>query len=207
MEKYLTWHGWCHGCGQTDEADWARAVPRHGQNAFKVIRFYIEANSPNLPPSFLLDLHTDECDCSFIAEKPEKETVDSKLKKAFTPMKKTKPKGVMDGVPLTQEGVCQVVWNHFCPWWNFHIPCISPTQVYQIIEFLGRPHNITTEGIFRKHGNLKKQQVSIYRRSIFHINISPKASFHSRHWKSGWIVASHLTWTTASFRWQSQSSF
>ena len=31
-------------------------------------------------------------------------------------------------------------------------------QVYQIIEFLGRPHNITTEGIFRKHGNLKKQQ-------------------------------------------------
>ena len=59
--------------------------------------------------SFLLDLHTDECDCSFMmTEKPEKETVDSKLKKAFTPMKKAKPKGVMDGVPLTQEGVCQV---------------------------------------------------------------------------------------------------
>jgi len=88
--------------------------------------------------SFLLDLHTDECDCTFMmTEKPEKETVDSKLKKAFTPMKKAKAKGVMDGVPLTQEGVC---------------------QVYQIIEFLGRPHNITTEGIFRKHGNLKKQQ-------------------------------------------------
>jgi len=87
--------------------------------------------------SFLLDLQTDECDCGFIIEKPEKETVDSKLKKAFTPMKKSKPKGVMDGVPLTQEGVC---------------------QVFQIIEFLGRPHNITTEGIFRKHGNLKKQQ-------------------------------------------------
>ena len=160
--KYLTCHGGCHGCGQTDEADWARAVPRHGQDAFKVIRFYIEDNSPNLPPSFLLDLHTDECDCSFIAEKPEKETVDSKLKKAFTPMKKTKPKGVMDGVPLTQEGVCQVLWNLFCPWWNFHIPWTSPTQVYQIIEFLGRPHNITTEGIFRKHGNLKKQQVKIF---------------------------------------------
>ena len=32
-------------------------------------------------------------------------------------------------------------------------------KVFQIIEFLGRPHNITTEGIFRKHGNLKKQQV------------------------------------------------
>jgi hypothetical protein len=83
-------------------------------------------------------LHTDECDCSFLTEaKTEKETVDSKLKKAFTPMKKAKARGVMDGVPLTQEGVC---------------------QVYQIVEFLGRPHNITTEGIFRKHGNLKKQQ-------------------------------------------------
>ena len=31
-------------------------------------------------------------------------------------------------------------------------------QVYQIIEYLGRKHNITCEGIFRKHGNLKKQQ-------------------------------------------------
>ena len=92
--------------------------------------------------SFLLDLHTDECDCSFLWEKPEKDTVDSKLKKAFsTPMslsmKKSKVKGVMDGVPLTQEGVC---------------------QVYQIIEYLGRPHNIIQEGLFRKHGNLKKQQ-------------------------------------------------
>jgi len=92
--------------------------------------------------SFLLDLQTDECDCSFLWEKPEKDTVDSKFKKAFsTPMnlsmKKSKVKGVMDGVPLTQEGVC---------------------QVYQIIEYLGRPHNITQEGLFRKHGNLKKQQ-------------------------------------------------
>jgi len=84
--------------------------------------------------SFLLDLHTDECDCSFLYEKQEKE---SRVKKAFTPMKKKTNKGVMDGVPLTQEGVC---------------------QVYQIIEYLGRSHNITTEGLFRKHGNLKKQQ-------------------------------------------------
>ena len=93
--------------------------------------------------SFLLDLQTDECDCRFLWEKPEKDTVDSKFKKAFsTPMnlsmKKSKVRGVMDGVPLTQEGVC---------------------QVYQIIEYLGRPHNITQEGLFRKHGNLKKQQV------------------------------------------------
>jgi len=92
--------------------------------------------------SFLLDLHTDECDCTFLWEKPEKDSVDSKIKKAFsTPMtlsiKKSKVKGVMDGVPLTQEGVC---------------------QVYQIIEYLGRSHNINQEGLFRKHGNLKKQQ-------------------------------------------------
>jgi hypothetical protein len=33
---------------------------------------------------------------------------ESKVKKAFTPMKKKATKGVMDGVPLTQEGVCQV---------------------------------------------------------------------------------------------------
>ena len=30
--------------------------------------------------------------------------------------------------------------------------------MYQIIEYLGRPHNILQEGLFRKHGNLKKQQ-------------------------------------------------
>jgi len=92
--------------------------------------------------SFMLDLHTDECDYSVLYDKPEKDTVDSKLKKVLsTPMslgmKKGKTKGVMDGVPLTQEGVC---------------------QVYQIIEYLGRPHNILQEGLFRKHGNLKKQQ-------------------------------------------------
>ena len=61
----------------------------------------------------MLDLHTDECDYSVLYDKPEKDTVDSKLKKVLsTPMslgmKKGKTKGVMDGVPLTQEGVCQV---------------------------------------------------------------------------------------------------
>ena len=73
-----------------------------------IFSFEISFDAPFLR-SFLLDLQTDECDCGFIIEKPEKETVDSKLKKAFTPMKKSKPKGVMDGVPLTQEGVCQVL--------------------------------------------------------------------------------------------------
>jgi len=46
--------------------------------------------------------------------------------------------GVMDGAKLTEEGVC---------------------QIYQIIQFLEQPQQIVTEGIFRKHGNLKKQQV------------------------------------------------
>merc|ERR1719270_674214 len=102
--------------------------------------------------SFMLDLSTadTDCDASVIwdakacdkEDKGSKDSVDSKFKKAFsTPMnlsmKKSKVRGVMDGVPLTQEGVC---------------------QVYQIIEYLGRPHNITQEGLFRKHGNLKKQQ-------------------------------------------------
>ena len=42
----------------------------------------------------------------------------------------------MEGAPLTQEGVC---------------------QVFQIIEYLKRPNNLRLEGIFRKHGNIKKQ--------------------------------------------------
>ena len=97
--------------------------------------------------SFMLDLATADSDCDVSAiwetkTQESKDSVDSKFKKAFsTPMsismKKSKVKGVMDGVPLTQEGVC---------------------QVYQIIEYLGRPHNIVQEGLFRKHGNLKKQQ-------------------------------------------------
>ena len=94
--------------------------------------------------SFLLDLATADTDCDVSAiwdtKQETKDSVDNRFKKAITtPMSisKKKVKGVMDGVPLTQEGVC---------------------QVYQIIEYLGRPHNITQEGLFRKHGNLKKQQ-------------------------------------------------
>ena len=30
--------------------------------------------------------------------------------------------------------------------------------MYQLIQYLGRDHNIGVEGLFRKHGNLKKQQ-------------------------------------------------
>ena len=42
--------------------------------------------------------------------------------------------------------------------WNRWIVLQHYCQVYQIIEYLGRPHNIVQEGLFRKHGNLKKQQ-------------------------------------------------
>lgn len=84
--------------------------------------------------SILLDLSTDDCDCTFLdGEKQEKEI---RKKKSFTPIKPKKPKGVMEGAPLTSEGAC---------------------QVYQIIKFLGRENNISVEGLFRKHGNIKKQ--------------------------------------------------
>ena len=32
-------------------------------------------------------------------------------------------------------------------------------QVYQVIQYLSQDHNISVEGLFRKHGNLRKQQV------------------------------------------------
>ncbi len=38
---------------------------------------------------------------------------------------------------LTQEGVC---------------------RVFQLVSFLSREQNITVEGLFRKHGNIRKQQ-------------------------------------------------
>lgn len=97
--------------------------------------------------SFLLDLNTDECNCSFLYENDVAAATPSK-KKSFTlatPKRKgsnhdskASSKGVMEGAPLTMEGVC---------------------QVFQIIEYLKRPSNLTAEGLFRKHGNLKKQQV------------------------------------------------
>ncbi|XP_042868903.1 uncharacterized protein LOC122251229 isoform X7 [Penaeus japonicus] len=46
-------------------------------------------------------------------------------------------KGVMEGAPLTQEGVC---------------------QAFQLIHYLNKDYNITQEGIFRKSGSLTRQQ-------------------------------------------------
>jgi hypothetical protein len=99
--------------------------------------------------SFLLDLTTDDCNCSFLYEHPPDvlSTPSSSRKKGIfpaTPKRKGSnhgshgtSKGVMEGAPLTMEGVC---------------------QVFQIIEYLKRPANLKMEGLFRKHGNLKKQQ-------------------------------------------------
>ncbi|KAJ8920411.1 hypothetical protein NQ315_005277 [Exocentrus adspersus] len=80
--------------------------------------------------SFLLDLNTDNNEC--LTEK-------GKLKKwNLVPfVKKTKPRNVTEGAPLTQESI---------------------SQVYQLIEFLKKEENIKTEGIFRKTGSVERQQ-------------------------------------------------
>jgi len=54
-----------------------------------------------------------------------------------TPRKTTSSKGVIEGLPLTMEGVC---------------------QIYQLIQYLGRPEHLKVEGLFRKHGNLHKNK-------------------------------------------------
>ena len=95
--------------------------------------------------SFLLDLNTDDCNCEFLYETDILSTPKKKhfFSSSATPSKKKHSviagcsKGVMEGGPLTFEGVC---------------------QVFQIIEYLKRPSNLKVEGLFRKHGNLKKQQ-------------------------------------------------
>ena len=97
--------------------------------------------------SFLLDLSMDECNCNFLHDSSPITTPSKSLKNfSVTPRRKvTAPsalatpnaKGVMEGAPLTMEGVC---------------------QVSQIIEHLRRPANLKVEGLFRKHGNVKKQQ-------------------------------------------------
>ncbi|XP_044738330.1 rho GTPase-activating protein 19 [Chrysoperla carnea] len=78
--------------------------------------------------SFVLDLQTDDNEC--ISEK-------AKFKKWGLFPKKSKCRGVMEGAPLTQEGIC---------------------QVYQLIEFLSKEPNINQEGIFRRTGSLNRQQ-------------------------------------------------
>ncbi|XP_065169690.1 rho GTPase-activating protein 19 isoform X1 [Atheta coriaria] len=78
--------------------------------------------------SFVLDLTTDEND-AFVDK--------TKMKKwNLVPFKKSKCRGIMEGAPLTHEGIC---------------------QVYQLIEFLKREPNICKEGVFRRTGSLNRQ--------------------------------------------------
>ncbi|KAG8227737.1 hypothetical protein J437_LFUL008381, partial [Ladona fulva] len=64
--------------------------------------------------SFVLDLHTDECDSG--TDKAKNRALKWNLL-PFSKKSKTQSKGVMEGAPLTQEGIC---------------------QVYQLIEFLSK---------------------------------------------------------------------
>ena len=94
--------------------------------------------------SFLLDMNTDECDCSFLYE--HLYTDDHRTPKRKSSLLHSSKgtgishkKGIMEGATLTMEGVC---------------------QIFQIIQFLDRTSNIEQVGLFRKTGNLQKQKVS-----------------------------------------------
>ncbi|ESO93062.1 hypothetical protein LOTGIDRAFT_119952 [Lottia gigantea] len=85
--------------------------------------------------SFLLDL-----DGSKLEELSETESkTDSKKDKkgCSTPFSKKKDKNLF-GSPITQGNIA---------------------QIYQLIEFLGRPENIRKEGLFRKSGNCNRQRL------------------------------------------------
>ena len=77
--------------------------------------------------SFLLDMNTDECDCSFLYDHlypgdhgtPKRKSSLLQNSKG-TAIISTK-KGIMEGATLTMEGVC---------------------QIFQIIQFLDRTNNI-----------------------------------------------------------------
>ncbi|XP_050740270.1 uncharacterized protein LOC127010358 isoform X1 [Eriocheir sinensis] len=86
--------------------------------------------------SFATDLPTDQCDSR------ASETTSSRRWQLTPLIKKlsraaVSSKGVMEGAPLTQEGVC---------------------QVFQLIHYLNKENNITQEGLFRKSGSLSRQQ-------------------------------------------------
>ena len=94
--------------------------------------------------SFLLDMNTDECDCSFLYEHlhpndhatPKRKG--SLLRSNKSATLNASKKGIMDGANLTMEGVC---------------------QISQIIQYLDQNRNIEQVGLFRKTGNLQKQKV------------------------------------------------
>ncbi|XP_068224333.1 uncharacterized protein RhoGAP54D [Palaemon carinicauda] len=87
--------------------------------------------------SFATDLPVDECDGRGALKQP------ANRKWQLTPLIRrlgratVSTRGVMEGAPLTQEGVC---------------------QAFQLIHFLNKEYNISQEGLFRKSGSLTRQQ-------------------------------------------------
>ncbi|XP_063432018.1 rho GTPase-activating protein 19-like isoform X1 [Mytilus trossulus] len=89
--------------------------------------------------SIHLDLDGSKLDEMFSESKPVERT-ETRQKKSSTPFsrKKSDKQGHLFGSPLTSENVA---------------------IIYKLIEFLGRPENITTEGLFRKTGNVARQRL------------------------------------------------
>ncbi|XP_025416774.1 rho GTPase-activating protein 19 isoform X2 [Sipha flava] len=82
--------------------------------------------------SFILESNIKEGDCSI-----EEKSKIKPIKWSFMKKEKCPVKGVMDGAPITQEGIC---------------------QVYQLIDFLSQEENVKQEGIFRRNGSINRQQ-------------------------------------------------
>nr|XP_022336337.1 rho GTPase-activating protein 19-like isoform X2 [Crassostrea virginica] len=87
--------------------------------------------------SFILDLDGSKLEEMFT--EPEKVDLVPKRKSA-TPFSKKKDKhgSVLFGAPLSNENVA---------------------RIYPLIEFLSRPENLKTEGLFRKTGNVSRQRL------------------------------------------------
>ena len=85
--------------------------------------------------SFLLHFTIDEVDAPVHSE--DKNNESSRKILPFSTKSKSKPSRSGEGVVLSHEGVC---------------------QAYQLIEFLSREENLTHEGLFRKTGNITRQQ-------------------------------------------------
>ncbi|XP_048745144.1 rho GTPase-activating protein 19-like isoform X3 [Ostrea edulis] len=87
--------------------------------------------------SFILDLNGSKLEEMF--KEPEKVEVVSKRKSA-TPFSKKKDKhtSVLFGAHLSDENIA---------------------RIYPLIEFLSRPDNLKTEGLFRKTGNVSRQRL------------------------------------------------
>ncbi|XP_043214008.1 uncharacterized protein LOC122377715 isoform X2 [Amphibalanus amphitrite] len=85
--------------------------------------------------SFLLHFTVDEVDAPVNSE--DKNNESSRKILPFSTKSKSKSSRNGEGVVLSHEGVC---------------------QAYQLIEFLSRDDNLTHEGLFRKTGNIARQQ-------------------------------------------------